>query len=266
MMMENTTEQYALITGASQGLGKYLATELAARKINTILVSLPGQGIESLCKEIRNTYGVDSLAYESDLSVNGNVMKLARWVNENYSVYILINNVGIGGTSKITETDVEFFNQLLQLNVVATSVLTHQLLPNLNKQRQSYILNVSSIAAFSPIGYKTAYAASKAYIHSFSRGLYQELKDSNVMVSVVHPGPMPTNEEVILRINKQGILGKLFLQNPEKVAKTCVSRLLRKKPIIMVNPFSWLLLNILPICLKTPLLTKTAYREVMVGK
>lgn len=87
---------------------------------------------------------------------------------------------------------------------MATSLLTHQLLPNLQKSSKAYVLNVSSLAAFSPIGYKTVYPASKAFIHSFSRGLYQELKDTNVFVSVVNPGPMKTNAEVSRRIEEQG--------------------------------------------------------------
>lgn len=71
------------------------------------------------------------------------------------------------------------------------------------------MLNVSSLAAFSPIGYKTVYPASKAFIHSFSRGLYQELKDTNVFVSVVNPGPMKTNAEVSRRIEEQGFWARI---------------------------------------------------------
>jgi hypothetical protein len=79
--------------------------------------------------------------------------------------------------------------------------------------------NVSSMAALSPLGYKTVYPASKAYVHSFSRGLNQELKDSNVFVSVVNPGAMKTRKEITDRIERQGFLGKQTLSDPGKVAK-----------------------------------------------
>jgi len=130
------------------------------------------------------------------------------------------------------------------------------------KQPQSYILNVSSMAAFSPIGYKTVYPASKAFVHSFSRGLYAELKDTNVFVSVVNPGAMKTSKEITARIEKQGFLGKLTLLEPEKVAKYCIKQLFNKDTVIMVNPLSWAILSIIPIWIKLPLMTRAIKREI----
>ena len=81
---------------------------------------------------------------------------------------MLINNAGIGGSKKFSDASGSYIEKIIQLNVLATSLLTHQLLPNLQKSSKAYVLNVSSLAAFSPIGYKTVYPASKAFIHSFS--------------------------------------------------------------------------------------------------
>lgn len=259
---KKSNEQFAVVTGASQGLGKAFSMELARRKINVILVSLPNQNLAEWSAEIREKFNVKSLYYETDLSVNENVLKLSEWINRNFSVNILINNAGIGGSKKFIDADVNYINDIMQLNVVATSILSHQLLPNLMNQPKSYILNVSSMAAFSPIGYKTVYPASKSFVHSFSRGLYEELKDTNVFVSVVNPGAMKTSEEITKRIENQGFFGKLTLLNPEKVAKRCITQLFNRDTVIMVNSFSWAILHLLPIWIRLPFMTRAIKREV----
>ncbi|WP_326985079.1 SDR family NAD(P)-dependent oxidoreductase [Chryseobacterium sp. MYb264] len=217
---------------------------------------------ERLSKNLHKEFGVQVVFKETDLSITENVLSTSNWINENYNVSILVNNAGIGGTKKFEDTTVTYIEKIIQLNVVATSLLTHQLLPNLKKQSKAYILNVSSLAALSPIGYKTVYPASKAFVHSFSRGLYQELKDTNVFVSVVNPGAMATNPEVSKRIEQQGILGKLTLLDPDKVARKCIKRVLKRDTVIVVNPLSWLLLHILPIWIRLPLMTNAIKREV----
>lgn len=256
---------YAVVTGASQGLGKAFAHELAKNNINLILTSLPGQELSELSSEISKQYGVKVLCYETDLSVNENVLDFGAWINKNFSVFILINNAGTGGSRKFEEATSDYINKIIQVNVMATSLLTHQLLANLKKQEKAYILNVSSMAAFCPIGYKTVYPASKAFVHSFSRGLYEELKHTNVFVSVVNPGAMKTSPEITSRIEKQGFLGKLTLLDPNAVAKYCIKQLLKRDTVIIVNKMSWLLLSILPIWIKLPLLTRTMKRELSAG-
>ncbi|HAY3549960.1 SDR family NAD(P)-dependent oxidoreductase [Elizabethkingia meningoseptica] len=258
-------ESYAVVTGASQGLGKSFAEELAKRNHHLILVSLPGQGLPELSLELENRYGVQVHYYETDLSIKENVLALTAWINREFSINMLINNAGIGGTKRFEDASCSYIEKIIQLNVLATSLLTHQLLPNLQKSHKAYILNVSSLAAFSPIGYKTVYPASKAFVHSFSRGLYQELKDTNVFVSVVNPGPMKTNEEVTRRIEKQGFLAKITLLDPNRVARYCIRRLEKRDTVIMVSHFSWLMLKILPIWLKLPMLTKKIKTELQVS-
>ncbi|HMR83291.1 MAG TPA: SDR family NAD(P)-dependent oxidoreductase [Niabella sp.] len=255
-------EKYAVITGASQGLGYAFAKELAAQKLNLVLISLPGQDLCRLAVHLSDTYNVKVRYYETDLSVKENVINLCEWLNRYFNIYVLINNAGLGGTQKFTDASVQYINSIIQVNVVATSLLTHQLLPNLLKQPQAYILNVSSMAAFSPIGYKTVYPASKTFIHSFSRGLSEELKNTGVVVSVVNPGAMATNEEVCKRIKKLGYIGKLTLLQPEKVAGRCIRQLFRKDRVIMVNPWSWLVMALLPVWIKLPLLTYNIKKEI----
>jgi hypothetical protein len=260
--MKKTDSTFALVTGASQGLGKACVSELAKRGINIILVSLPGEELQEFAQEIAQKYLVETAFYETDLAVGKNVMELSEWVNRNYKVFLLINNAGTGGTKNFMEASPEYLNTIIQLNVAATSLLTHQLLPNLIKQPQSYILNVSSLAAFSPIGYKTVYPASKSFVHSFSRGLNAELKGTNVFVSVVNPGAMKTNPEITARVEKQGALGKLTLLDPQKAARKCIDNLFRKDAVIMLNPISWLIMSMVPIWIRLPLMTNAIKREL----
>lgn len=258
----STKESYAVVTGASQGLGKAFAENLASKNINVVLVSLPGQHLKELAQRLEESYPIKAHYYEVDLSVNENVMKLTEWLNRSFEIHVLINNAGLGGTKKFVDASPSYINTILQVNVAATSLITHQLLPNLLRQPKAYILNVSSMAAFSPIGFKTVYPASKTFIHSFSRGLHEELKDTNVFVSVVNPGAMKTNIDVCKRIEKQGILGKLTLLDPNKVAAYCIRQLFKKDSVIMVNPISWLVMKILPIWIKLPLMTSAIKKEI----
>ncbi|KPH15308.1 short-chain dehydrogenase [Chryseobacterium sp. ERMR1:04] len=255
-------ESYAVVTGASQGLGKAFAESLAKKNINVILISLPDQNLKEVSQEIAESYHVKTEYYEVDLSVNENIFKLTEWLNNSFDIHILINNAGLGGTMKFVDATPDYINTILQVNIAATSLITHQLLPNLLKQPQSYILNVSSMAAFSPIGFKTVYPASKTFIHSFSRGLYEELKDTNVFVSVVNPGAMKTNNDVCKRIEKQGFLGRLTLLDPDKVARYCIDQLFKRDSVIMVNPFSWLVMKVLPIWITLPLMTIAIKKEI----
>lgn len=259
-------KEFALITGASQGLGRAFAFELSQRKINTILVGLPNEGLDSLTSELRYQYEVESVYFETDLTKKENVLALAQWVNENFSVSMLINNAGVGGTKKFLDADVDYIDRIIQLNIMATALITHQLLPNLKKKTKAYILNVSSMAAFSPIGFKTVYPASKVFIHYFSKGLYQELAKTNVFVSVVNPVAMKTNKEMTERINNlRGIFGKIGILTPEKVAKISITQLFKRKTMIMLslsNGFIWLLMKIVPIWIKLPLLTRAVRREI----
>lgn len=258
----DSKKPYAVVTGASQGLGASFVKALAKQGFNIIMVSLPGQNLKESALKTADKYSVKTICYETDLTQKENILNLVKWINSQFSICMLINNAGSGGTKKFIEADIDYLDKIIQLNIRATSLLTHQLLPNMMEQRQAYVLNVSSMAAFSPMGYKTVYPASKTFVHSFSRGLYQELKDTNVFVSVINPGAMKTNPEIISRIEKQGILGKLTLLDPDKVAQYALKQLLKKDSVIMVNGFSWLLLKITPIFIKLPLMTRAIKREL----
>ncbi len=260
-----TGSSFALITGASRGLGKEIARELALKNFNLLLVSLKDEGLPELSSEMETRYGVKVYYLEADLSESQAVFQVTAWALSKGPVSILVNNAGIGGTRAFDEASTEYIDNIIQLNIRATSLLTRLILPELKCQKQAYILNVASMASFSPIAYKTVYPASKAFIWSFSRGLYEELKDSGVFVSVIHPGPMRTNSDVIKRIEKQKFFGRMGVVTTERIAKIAVNNLLKHDSLIIpgfINKLNWLMIQIVPVWLRLNLLSRVIRREL----
>jgi short-subunit dehydrogenase len=264
-VMQKPIKSYALITGASRGLGKAFASELAGRGWNVLLTALPGEDLQSFCNHLEKTFPIEAKFLECNLTDRAEIDRLTTWIKDNYPINLLINNAGKGGTSEFEKASIHQIEEIILLNVRAPAMLSHQLLPLLKKNKPAWILNVSSMACFSPIGYKTVYPASKAFVRDFSQGLYQELKDSGVFVSVVHPGPMRTNADSTSRIERQGILAKAGLISPEQMARKSLTRLFRKDTRILVgwmNQFLWLLTKTIPLRFRTPWITQIIKREI----
>ena len=258
-------DKFALVTGASQGLGRAFATELARRGIHVLMTALPGENLGVFSASLSRRYGVFTDYLECDLTDITEITRLTDWART-YPLYLLINNAGLGGTAAFESAGSALINNIILVNVRATAMITHQLLPTLKAQGSSWILNVASMASFSPIGYKTVYPASKVFVQHFSRGLFQELRGSGVFVSVVHPGPMYTNADCRMRIRRQGILGKIGLITPETLAHRAITRLFKKDSLILVgwmNKVNWLLMATVPVWIRLPLVTLIVKREIV---
>ncbi len=153
----------------------------------------------------------------------------------------------------------------MRLNIEVTTILTHQLLTNLKRQKQSHIFNISSMVSCTPVGYKTVYPASKEYIRHFSRGLHEELKADNISVTVALLGPMPTSDDIKRRIKAQCTIGKLLTISTQKAAKVSVDAIMRGKSEVVVgfiNKLSLKLLKIISMYICTKIATKTVKREL----
>jgi len=262
--MNGNTKKYALVTGASRGLGKAFALELASRGFNVLLVALKGEGLPELCIYIKNRFEVEADYLEINLNDPLAVHRIADWVS-NTEVHILINNAGVGGSKLFEMAGFEYLDTMISINIRVLSLLTYLLLPNLKRQSKSYVLNVASMASFSPIAFKTVYPASKSFVYSFSRCLNEELRDTNISVSVLHPGPMKTNPEVSKRIETQGFMASLGVQSPEEVADIAIRNLFRDRPIIIpgsMNKINWLLMKIIPTGIGVHLISRIVKREI----
>lgn len=269
MASAQITRPYAVITGASRGLGRAYVTALSKKGFNTLLVALPGEQLKQAAGQISAQYGTHCVPFETDLTSKESVMALTQKIITRYPVSVLINNAGTGGTQKFIHSNPDAINAIIQVNVMATALMTHQLLPHIMKQPRGYILNVSSISAFSPTGYKTVYPATKVFINSFSLGLAQELRKSNITVSVVNPGPMETNKEVASRIRKQGLLARMGKLPAEKVAEISLKKMFKGKRQIFLNApnrINHLIMQVIPKKLGVLLSTLVVKREIKKSK
>ncbi|HEY0741541.1 MAG TPA: SDR family NAD(P)-dependent oxidoreductase [Chryseosolibacter sp.] len=256
--------QYTIITGASSGLGKELALQCAAMKMNLILVALPGRGLQDVGKQLRAIYNVDVVALERNLTNDEDLQDI---VNEarKFPINFLINNAGTGGSANFASASLHSIDAILMLNVRATALLTRLLIPLLLEQERSYVLNISSLSAFSPIGFKTVYPASKAFIYSFSMGLREEFRDRNLSVSASYPGPMITNADTAGRIIQQGYKARLTLLPVSEIARIALQQTLRGKATIipgLLNRLNYRLMNIMPAALKTKMISDVVRKEV----
>ncbi len=171
----------------------------------------------------------------------------------------------MGGSRYFDTSSLQYLENIILLNVKAVSFLSHILLPRLREHPKGYILNVGSMAALSPIGFKTIYPASKAFVLSFSRSLNEELKGTGITVSVVLPGPMRTNPEITSRINQQGWWVRKGLLPPEVIAKGAVEGMLNRQKVIIpgfMNKVNCLLIKLLPVSLVSYLITMGIKREI----
>lgn len=265
MIIMKKSKTYTVITGASRGLGKSLAYECAACNRNLILISLPGENINLLAIRISAMYNVDVCYFETDLTNDRELNHLCDNLSEKFNIDMLINNAGIGGVHDFTNASASYVDNIILLNIKALVTLTQKLLPVLKKQEKAYILNIASMASFGPMPYKTVYPASKAFVYSFSRGLYAELKGSNVLVSVAHPGGMATNPNVSARINTHNRLIKSTVLSPDSVAQICIKKVLKGKSIIIpgiMGKLSWLLIKIFPTQFLLDVFRKSLLKEI----
>ena len=256
--------RFALVTGASQGLGRSFALELAHRGIDTLIVALPGSGLDEVVRESRDL-GVMCVPFEVDLCDGDAMESFCATINAKYHIFMLINNAGTGGTNYFSSSSKGYLERILRLNVWVPTMLTRNLLSNLRESGEAFILNVASMAAFTPTGFKTVYPATKRFILHFSLGLREELRDQGISVTTVTPGPMKTNEDVTRRIVCQGVFGRLGLATPDYVARISLKGLFRHKAVVLPgwsNVINRILLFFLPVNLQVRLMSYVVSREL----
>lgn len=257
----NCELKYAVITGASKGLGRELALELARRGHPTLLVSST-EAVHAVRDEIFSQYHVDCQSFIVDLANEDATRRWAKEIAGKYPVNILVNNVGTGGSRAFETADLDYLLRILHLNVLCTTILTKILLPNLLRHTPAHILNIGSLTGFTPTAWKTVYPASKAYIHTFTKSLREEMKGTGVTVTLATPGAMATNPEITKRIERQRIFGRATLKSTSDIARKCVDGMLRGKRLVILNPLSHLLTKILPECWRVRWLSKIVKREL----
>jgi len=210
---------YALVTGASRGLGMAYARELAERRYNLVLVARHAEPLQTFAEELRRSHPVSVIAIETDLSSPGAGRSLAEQLLRNgIAVELLVNNAGFGLRGEFRQLSLSRQLEMLCLNNQAVVELTYGLLPALLERKQKGIINISSTAGFQPIPFASAYAATKAFLTTFSLALEQELHAAGVTVVTVCPGRISKKETPDSPQPAQKKWGAIY-QSPEDVVR-----------------------------------------------
>ncbi len=185
---------HALVTGASAGIGEAIARGLARRKVPQILVARSAEKLSALAAELRSTSGVAVEAIPLDLEEDGAAERLvAATEGAGRPVGLLVNNAGFGWYGPQAGQGLERTLRMLRLNVAALVELTDRVLGPMRARRSGLVLNVASTAAFLPVPYMSAYAATKAFVLSYSHALHEELAGTGIVVTALCPGTTRTD-------------------------------------------------------------------------
>ena len=235
-----TSNPYALIAGGSKGIGYAIAEALAKRKYNLVLIARHRDSLIAAKNKLESTYGITVEILQQDLSKKEAATEIATWcTDKNIYLKMLCNVAGFGGSKDYLTLSLDSLRYMVELNVESCMALSLTLLPLLEKNAPSYILNVASMAAFAPIPVKNMYSATKSAILFFSYSLRYQLKDKNISVSVLCPGPVYTKPEIIEDTKKKlGWLGKQMAVSPKRVGEIAVRKTFKGKLVIVPGTIS----------------------------
>jgi short-subunit dehydrogenase len=247
----------ALVTGASAGIGREFARQLAGRAGSLVLVARRIDRLEELRQELtKKDPNLNVHCRAVDLSNSAEIEELCAWLEqEKIEIDFLINNAGLGDRGSFATATPQRLQEMLAVNTVALTQLTRALLPLMIAKRQGAILNVSSSAGFLPIRKMAVYAASKAYVTSFSEALRGEVRKAGVVVSALCPGPVTTefNEVAQRPSGKQERPSPGFMHVPvEDVARAGLRAIEHGKPIVVpgfVMKIAMLLVRMMPMAI-----------------
>jgi short-subunit dehydrogenase len=187
---------FAVITGASSGIGRELAKLFAADRYDVFLVARNERSLKDLAGKLERSRGVRAVPIVADLSRPDACTRIAE-ATAGSEIAGLVNNAGFGLLGPFSNTPVERDLEMIQVNVSALTELTHRLLPPMLQRRRGMILNVASTAAFQPGPLMAVYYATKAYVLSFSLALSVELEGTGVTSTVLCPGPTRTGFQAV---------------------------------------------------------------------
>lgn len=205
----------AIVTGASSGIGEEFARQLDQRGYDLVLVARRRDRLEALASEIG---GAEII--EADLSTPAGVAAVEERIAKG-DVEVLINNAGFGTNGAFADMPLERELEEIDLNVRALTQLTHAALQHMKATKSGTIINVASTGAFQPVPYMSTYAATKAYVLSFSEGIHEEAKTYGVTVTCLCPGPVKTEFQAVSGVRAESM--PAGWQTPQQVVKLALN-------------------------------------------
>lgn len=238
-MIDHYADRWALVTGASSGLGAEFARLLAARGMHLVLVARRRERLDELADELHTRHGTHCDIVAVDLSEPDATATLAEEVRKRgRTIELLVNNAGFAVVADIAGTDRDAVLRMLSVNIAALTDLTYRFLPEMMDRGHGAIVNMSSVAAFQPVAYMGAYAAAKTYVLHFSEALWAEARDAGVTVMALCPGV--TRTEFFDVAGVSGWLKKQRSHSPERVVRKALKALEKKRQYTIPGVWNYL--------------------------
>ena len=244
-------DEYAVIAGGSKGIGYAIAEALGKRNYHLVLIARHEDALVMAKNNLESKYRIHVEILAKDLTDTSAANDISNFCTQkNLYVKLLCNVAGIGGAKDYLSKSTEEMRLMLRLNFESLIALIASMLPQLEANAPAYILNVASMAGFAPIPIKNVYSASKSAVLFFSYSLHYQLKQKQVKVCCLCPGPVATKDEIVQdTMDKLGWLGKLMMLDAQKVGEIAVKRTLNGRLVIvpgLVAGIFSVLLRILP--------------------
>lgn len=232
---KNTSFPYALVAGGSKGIGYAIAEALAKRGYNLVLIARHEAPLRAAKDTLESAYGIHVEILMHDLSLEKSATEIATWcIAHDIRLKVLCNVAGLGGDEDYLEIPLDTVRYMVNLNIESCMALSMTLLPLLEKNAPSYILNVASMAGYAPIPSKNIYSATKSAVIFFSYSLRYQLKKKKISVSCLTPGPVFTKPQIKRETKRTlGWWGMKMAVSPARVGEVAVKKTLRRRMIIV---------------------------------
>ena len=235
--MEHWRGKWALVTGASSGIGWALAQQLAAKGAKLLLTARRADRLKQLADEVTTRYKVETQIFAADLARPQAPGEIFRFVEQKrLPIELLINNAGFGAYGEFQKVEAQRLLDMVQVNVAAVVHLTHLFLPAMVDRHSGYILIVASTAAFQPVPYISTYASTKGFDLLFAEGIAEEMRRYGVHVCALCPGS--TASEFNEVAGQPRLVGPQ--ESNEKVARVGLEALAAGKPRVISGARNWL--------------------------
>lgn len=182
----------ALITGASTGIGAVYADRLAKRGYDLILVARDQAKLQTVADKISAEYGNHVEIISADLTQKNDLRRIEERLRTDNNITLLLNNAGLGATSKLADSNLDELEMMISLNVTTLTRLSGAVVPSFVNRGKGAIINIASIVALAPEMLNGAYSGSKAYVVNFTQSMHHELNDKGIQVQAVLPGAIDT--------------------------------------------------------------------------
>jgi len=226
---------YALITGTAKGIGAAIAMRMARKGYDLLLIDIDGDGLEKTKAKINEKTTIAVHTLQLDLSTPGCAKEIFEWSSPYHNeLTVVINNAGYGLNGAFEKLSIEEHENIIDVNIKAQLKIAHAFIPILRRFNKSYLLNVGSTTCFQSVPYMSIYAASKAFVISFTRSLRFELKGSPISVSCLIPGSTDTDFVNRARMNEHAKkTATRYYMTAESVAKIAVEGMFKEKSEII---------------------------------